>query len=120
MSSVTSSGSTAVSKEYHGFDWWKWIASNGLYAFMLCVFAGWFAQVIVVPMRQDQTRFMDSVIETNKAHAAASAQSAQIQQTQAITLATLVKQQEQTTVILQQIRDDQRSGVWLRPKPSNE
>ncbi len=100
-------------------DWKSFVARFG---FATAVAAGlmWFmATQIVLPMRDDQKQFMQSVIETNKqnaaTHASAAAsmvQLAQVQQTQASTLSTLTDQQKQQTSILQQIRDDQRNGAW--------
>jgi hypothetical protein len=104
-------------------DWRSFVAKFG---FATAVAAGlmWFmATQIVLPMRDDQKAFMNSVISTNelnaKTHAAAASamsQLTQVQQTQAATLTTLVDQQKQTTTILQQIRDDQRAGAWRDSK----
>lgn len=91
-------------------DWWSWVARQGAFAGMLIVFAGWFGVAIVVPMRDDQRAFMQSVIETNKVNAATAAKQTEIQQQQAQALKDIVP-------VLQQIRDDQRRGVWLE-KPS--
>lgn len=89
-------------------DLWTLIAKQGVFALMLCLFAGWFGMSIVVPMRDDQRKFMDSVIDTNKQHAAVAAQLTAIQQSQANTLSGMQE-------LLRQIRDDQRSGAWNRP-----
>ncbi len=104
-------------------DWKSFIARFG---FATAVAAGlmWFmATQIVLPMRDDQKAFMQSVMETNQqyaaSHSAASAamsQLTQVQQTQAATLSTLTDQQKQQTTILQQIRDDQRNGAWRDAK----
>jgi hypothetical protein len=102
-------------------------------AVFLGAFAYFLATQIVIPMRDDQKAFMQSVIKTNETHASAAAtqsmaasqsasaisQLTQIQQTQSSTLSTLADQQRQTTTILQQIRDDQRNGAW-RDKPSHQ
>lgn len=101
------------------FDWYSWLARQGVMTVFLGAFAYFLATQIVIPMRDDQKSFMQSVIKTNETnamtHASAAAamqQLSQVQTTQSQTLATLVDQQKQTTTILQQIRDDQRGGVW--------
>jgi hypothetical protein len=87
-------------------DWWSWVARQGIFAAMLVLFAGWFGTAIVVPMRDDQRAFMQSVIKTNELNAATVSKQTEIQQTQAQALKDIVP-------VLQQIRDDQRRGVWL-------
>lgn len=106
-----------------GFDWWSWLAKQGAMTVFLGIFAWFLAVQIVIPMRDDQKAFMQSVIKTNETNAmthataaAAMQQLSQVQQTQATTLTTLVDQQKQTTAILQQIRDDQRNGAWKDAK----
>lgn len=101
------------------FDWWSWLAKQGVTTVFLGLFAWFLGTQIVVPMRDDQKAFMQSVIKTNEVNAnthataaAAMQQLTQVQQTQSTTLTTLVDQQKQTTTILQQIRDDQRNGAW--------
>lgn len=105
----------------------SWITFITKFGFATAIALGllWFLGTqIVIPMREDQKAFMNSVIETNKlnanTHAAAAqamSQMTQVQATQASTLTTLVDQQKQTTTILQQIRDDQRAGAWREAKP---
>jgi hypothetical protein len=87
-------------------DWWSWVMRQGIFAGMLIAFSGWFGTAIIIPMRDDQRAFMQSVIETNKVNAVTVSKQTEIQQTQAQALKDIVP-------VLQQIRDDQRRGVWL-------
>ena len=112
-----STGSTTATNSH--FEWRGWLAKQGFNAVLLAAFAWFLGSQIVIPMRDDQKAFMQSVIKTNETNAAthvsaaaAMQQLTQVQHTQAQTLTTLVDQQRQTTSILQQIRDDQRSGAW--------
>lgn len=93
-------------------DWWTWVMRQGAFAGMLIVFAGWFGVAIVVPMRDDQRAFIQSVIETNKVHATTVAKQTEIQYQQAQALKGM-------ETLLQQIRDDQRRGAWLEGKNGN-
>jgi len=104
--------------------WITFITKFGFATAMALALLWFLGTQIVIPMREDQKAFMNSVIETNKLNAnthAAAAQAMQqmtnVQTTQASTLSTLVDQQKQTTTILQQIRDDQRAGAWRDTKP---
>lgn len=101
-------------------DWMALVGRYGFAAGIAVALLGYMAFYVVNPMREDQKMFMQSVIKTNElnaaTHAAAAASMQQltaVQTTQANTLTTLVEQQKQTTTILQQIRDDQRNGVWI-------
>ena len=109
------------------FDWFSLLAKYGFATFISCVLLYFLAFYIVIPMRDDQKLFMQSVIKTNELDAESRAgttavmqKMAQLEQAQSITLATLVDQQKQTTAILSQIRDDQRAGAWLKPQPKSE
>lgn len=122
-SSVVHQDDTRVGFEIPS-TWITFITKFG-FATALALALLWFLGTqIVIPMREDQKAFMQSVIETNKQNAATHAVAAQsiqqmtsVQQTQSATLSTLVDQQKQTTTILQQIRDDQRAGAWREAKP---
>jgi hypothetical protein len=93
-------------------DWFSLIGKYGFTTALAVVLLWYLAAYIVEPMRRDQQRFMDSVIETNKINAATVAKQTEIQQQQAQALKDIVP-------VLQQIRDDQRRGVWLdSPKGS--
>src|SRR4051812_19809230 len=97
-------------------DWWAAVRQYG-FATALASSLVWYVGFYVVePMRLDQQAFMRSVIDTNKTHADAAAQQAavsmkqtEIQQQQAAALSNIVP-------LLQQIRDDQRRGVWNESK----
>ena len=103
-----------------------WITFITKFGFATAMALGllWFlANEIVIPMREDQKAFMNSVIKTNELNASTHASAAQamqqltqVQTTQASTLTTLVEQQKQTIGIMQQIRDDQRAGAWRDAK----
>jgi hypothetical protein len=104
-------------------DWWGAIRQYGFATALASALLSYIAFYVVEPARKDQQEFMRSVIKTNeinaethKAAAASMTQLSQVQQTQAATLTTLVDQQKQTTIILQQIRDDQRAGAWRENK----
>lgn len=93
-------------------DWWQWLAKQGVFAFLLAVGAWWFAQQIVVPMRDDQREFMRSVISNNaaltevqKTQSEQLAANTELQKNQSTQLAALAE-------VLRQIRDDQRRGAW--------
>jgi len=105
-------------------SWIAFIAKFGFATFIALGLMWFLATQIIVPMRDDQKAFMQSVIKTNEMNASTHATAAQamqqmtaVQTTQASTLTTLVDQQKQTTTILQQIRDDQRAGAWREAKP---
>lgn len=106
-----------------GDFWPQLIAKYGLATALTIILLYYLAFYIVEPMRVDQRAFMNSVIKTNEINAAthsaaasSMAQMTRVQETQSATLSTLVEQQKQTTGILQQIRDDQRRGVWNEAK----
>lgn len=116
-----------VNSDLAGFNWWSWLARQGAMTVFLGAFAYFLAFSIVIPMRDDQKAFMQSVIRTNETNAATHASAAaamtqlsQVQTVQATTLTALADQQKQTTSILQQIRDDQRRGAWNDPKAGRE
>ena len=98
---------------------WKAVGSYGFTTVAAALLMYYVAFYVVEPMRQDQQEFMRSVIETNKAHAAALTKQTDIQQQQAtaLTKQTEIQQQQAGTLssivpLLQQIRDDQRRGAW--------
>lgn len=51
------------------FDWWSWVARQGVFAAMLVGAAVWFGNSIVLPMRDGQTKFMEAVIRANELNA---------------------------------------------------
>ncbi len=102
-------------------DWVSFITKFGFATFVAVGLMYFLAFYIVLPMRDDQKVFVNSVIDTNKLNAAAQASAAasmqqltEVQRTQSATLNNLVDQQRNTTLILQQIRDDQRAGAWRK------
>lgn len=104
-------------------SWITFITKFGFATAMALALLWFMGTQIVIPMREDQKAFMQSVIKTNELNASTHAAAAQainqltqVQTTQAATLTTLVDQQKQTTSILQQIRDDQRAGAWRDAK----
>jgi len=105
-------------------DWASFIAKFGFATFAAVGLMYFLAFYIVLPMRDDQKAFVNSVVETNRLNATAQASSSaamqqltEVQRTQSATLNNLVDQQRQTTTILQQIRDDQRAGAWRNTDP---
>jgi hypothetical protein len=90
-------------------DWLSVLKQYGLATLLTLLLLAYLAFGVVEPMRKDQQRFMDSVIETNKLNASTVARQTEIQQQQAQALRDIVP-------VLQQIRDDQRRGVWMEKK----
>jgi hypothetical protein len=93
-------------------DWLAVLRQYGFVTALAAVLLWYMAVHVVAPMRSDQQRFMDSVIQTNILNATTAAKQTEIQQTQARALQDIVP-------VLQQIRDDQRRGAWndtTRPK----
>jgi hypothetical protein len=86
-------------------DWWAAVRQYGFTTVLAGALIAYLAFYVVEPMRVDQQRFMDSVIQTNALNAATVAKQTEIQQQQARALQDIVP-------VLQQIRDDQRRGVW--------
>lgn len=102
-------------------SWITFVTKFGFATAMALALLWFLGTQIVIPMREDQKAFMQSVIKTNEINASTHAAAAKsmeqmtvVQATQAATLTTLVEQQKQTTNILQQIRDDQRAGAWQK------
>jgi len=96
-------------------DWTSFIARFGFATAVACALMYFVAYSIVIPMRDDQKRFMDSVIDTNKTNTESNRQLSVVQVTQTENMKTLVENQkliirqgEKTSEILSQIRDDQR------------
>lgn len=94
-------GTTCVSH----FDWKNWLAKQGFNAVLLAAFIWFLGSQIVIPMRDDQQRFLNSVMETNRTHSEVALKQTLIQQQTSAAL-------ENMSTVLEQIRDDQRSGVW--------
>lgn len=91
------------------FDWFGVLTRYGFATFIACALLAYLAFYIVEPMRHDQQLFIQSVIKTNEAHAEVAHKQTEIQAQQATALTNL-------GILLQQIRDDQRRGVWLEHK----
>jgi hypothetical protein len=91
-------------------DWLTVLKQYGLATLLTILLLLYLAFFVVEPMRKAQERFMESVITTNAQNAATVARQTEIQQQQAKALQDIVP-------VLQQIRDDQRRGVWLDNKP---
>lgn len=96
------------------WDWKEVFAKNG-FATIAAVFL---AVYFVLPAREDQKRFIDSVIETNQLRAATEASNAKTLNVMSDSHArqtTLLNQNAETlkrqTVILQEIRDDARRAL---------
>jgi hypothetical protein len=91
-------------------DWLTVLKQYGLATLLTILLLLYLAFFVVEPMRKAQDRFMESVITTNAQNAATVARQTEIQAQQAQALRDIVP-------VLQQIRDDQRRGVWLETKP---
>jgi hypothetical protein len=87
-------------------DWLTVLKQYGLATLLTIILLLYLGAFVVEPMRRNQQTFMDSVIETNRINAATVAKQTEIQAQQAKALQDIVP-------VLQQIRDDQRRGVWL-------
>lgn len=94
-----------------GFDWFGVLKQYGLATFIAVVAIAYFGFVFEV-QRRNQERFMESVIKTNEARVEVEKKQTEIQAQQARALSEIAP-------LLQQIRDDQRRGVWL-DKPSGK
>lgn len=101
-------------------DWWSWLARQGVFAAMLMIFAGWFGSAIIIPMRDDQRAFMQSVIKTNETHAEVEKKQTEIawqqveaEKDQAKAMIDQSQALNNLVPLLKEIRDDQRRGVWL-------
>lgn len=75
------------------FDWWGWLARQGVFAAMLIGSAIWFANDIVIPMRDGQTKFMESVIEANRINAQTNSNNALVNQQNAGLLSKVIDSQ---------------------------
>jgi len=94
------------------FDWKYLLAKHGFNAVLVMLLMGFIRQDMILPQRQAQERFMESVIENNKEMATTAASNSATAQTQARSLEQLVDLQKQ-------IRDDQRQGVWREREKAN-
>ena len=106
-------------------DWWSWLARQGVFAAMLIMFAGWFGSAIIIPMRDDQRAFMQSVIKANEIHADVQKKQTEIawnqveaEKDQAKAMLDQSQALNSLLPLLKEIRDDQRRGVWL-DKPTS-
>lgn len=91
-------------------DWLNVLSKYGLATLLTLLLLTYLAFFVVEPQRKSQERFMESVIKTNETHAEVAKKQTEIQAQQAKALSEIVP-------LLQQIRDDQRRGVWLEPRP---
>lgn len=91
-------------------EFWTAVKQYGFTTVLAGVLIYFLAFHVVEPMRVDQQRFMDSVIQTNALNAATAAKQTEIQSQQAKALQDIVP-------VLQQIRDDQRRGAWNDTRP---
>lgn len=89
-------------------DWWSAVRQYGFATALASALLGYLAFYVVEPARKNQQSFMDSVIDVNKENAKTMAKQTEIQQQQANAMSQIVP-------LLQQIRDDQRRGVWREP-----
>lgn len=101
------------------FDWWSWIARQGVFAAMLVGAAVWFGNVIVVPMRDGQTKFMESVIKANDLNSQTNSNNSAVNQQNANLLSKVIDTQviivssqksviENQTKIMDMHREDQK------------
>lgn len=95
-----------------GFDWFGVLKQYGLATFIAVLAIAYFGFLFEC-QRRNQERFMNSVVLTNEAHAEVAKKQTEIQAQQAQALKDIVP-------LLQQIRDDQRRGVWLESKPGGK
>lgn len=91
-------------------DWWGALRQYGFTTVLAGALIYYLAFFVVEPMRLDQKRFMDSVIQTNALNATTAAKQTEISQQQAKAMQDIIP-------LLQQIRDDQRRGAWNEPRP---
>ena len=101
------------------FDWRRWLADQGPQTVMLVAFAWWVATYLLLPLRDSQQKMNDSMVRANDKHADAAVKNSEAavswaaaKQADAMTNAAISDQMKNTTILLQQIRDDQRNGAW--------
>jgi hypothetical protein len=130
-----SNGTSAPAKHHdHGpFDWRRWLASQGVMAVFLAAMAYGVFFYMVVPMRDQQQKYIDSMILTNKQNADSFGQLVtshkdasskldnlvQISKESSGKLDGILRSQEQVLPTLQQMRDDQRRGAWNDHPPKS-
>ena len=83
------------------FDWWSFLAKQGITALLAGAVLWFTAYKVVVPLQSSHQHFVDSIAKTNQEHAEASKKTAEV-------LWGILEVQRQ-------IRDDQRRGVWRDP-----
>ena len=97
-------------------DWWAAVRQYGFTTVLAGALIYYLAFYVVEPMRVDQQRFMDSVIQTNILNATTAAKQTEIQKDQVRVQEQQAKALQDIVPVLQQIRDDQRRGAWNEPK----
>lgn len=92
------------------FDWWSWIARQGVFAAMLVGAAVWFGNSIVLPMRDGQTKFMEAVIKANDLNAQTNSANAAVNQQNSNLLSKVIDNQN-TIISTQKVVVDAQSKI---------
>lgn len=82
------------------FDVMSWLAKQGILAVMVGAMMWFIATQVVLPLREDQAKFVASLLETNRLHADAVQQMKEIQRQQS-------QQLGQIAELLREIRQNQ-------------
>lgn len=108
----------------NGESWQSWLSKQSFTAVLVVGVLYWVATYMVLPMRDDQKDFVTSIVKTNLQHAEIAAKNAdnvstltKAQQSQSEALSSISEVQKQMLRVQEQIRDEQRRGVWNDPKP---